>query len=72
MYSLHYRIIGPVFNEEIWSSVNITDTTFTRYELQLQYSKKYELIVSAWNKLGHSNSTARHLSTAQGKCIEMY
>ncbi|KAL9972466.1 hypothetical protein ACROYT_G018772 [Oculina patagonica] len=65
MYTLHYRIVGPVIKDENWSSVNITNTTFTRYELQLQYSKEYEVVVSAWNKLGHSNSTAWHLRTAQ-------
>ncbi|XP_078371879.1 receptor-type tyrosine-protein phosphatase F-like isoform X3 [Oculina patagonica] len=65
MYTLHYRIVGPVIKDENWSSVNIANTTFTRYELQLHYSKVYEVIVSAWNELGHSNSTEWYLSTAQ-------
>ena len=69
MYTLHYRIVGPAIKDENWSSMNITDTTLTRYELQLQYSKEYELIVSAWNKLGHSNSNAWHLKTAQGEDV---
>ena len=71
MYTLHYRIVGPTIKDKTWSSVNISDKTFTRYKLQLQYSKKYELIVSAWNKLGHSNSTAWHLSTAQGNVSKL-
>ncbi|KAL9972475.1 hypothetical protein ACROYT_G018783 [Oculina patagonica] len=65
MYTLFYRIVGPAIRDENWFSQNITNTTFTRYELQLQYSKVYEVIVSAWNKLGHSNSTVWHLRTAQ-------
>jgi len=67
MYALYYRIIGPPFKEENWSSVKTNDTT---YVLQLQYSKAYEIIVSAWNKLGRSNSTEWHLRTAQGKNVQ--
>ena len=66
MYALHYRIVGPAFTEQNWSSVKTNDTT---YALQLQYSNKYEIIVSAWNKLGGSNSSEWHLRTAQGKIV---
>lgn len=65
-YTLHYRIVGPAFKEEHCSSVTINDT---KYTLQLQYSKEYQIIVSAWNKLGGSNSTEWHLRTAQGKNV---
>ena len=54
MFTLCHRIVGPALKEENWSSVTTNDT---RYTLQLQYSKEYEIIVSAWNKLGGSNST---------------
>lgn len=66
MYTVHHRIIGPAFKEEIWSSVTTNDT---KYTLQLQYSKEYQIIVSAWNKLGGSNGTEWHLRTAQGKNV---
>lgn len=66
MYTLYYRIVGPAFKDENWSSVTIKNT---RYALQLQYSKEYEITVSAWNKLGRSNSTEWHLRTAQGKNV---
>ena len=66
VYTLHYRIVGPAFKEQNWSSVKTNDTT---YVLQLQYSNKYEIIVSAWNKLGGSNSSEWHLRTAQGKIV---
>ena len=67
MYTLYHRIVGPALKEENWSSVTTNDT---KYTLQLQYSKEYEIIVSAWNKLGGSNSTEWHLRTAQGKNIQ--
>lgn len=73
MYTLHYRIVGPTIKVENWSTVIINIEPYqplpgsTSYELQLQYSKDYELFVSAWNKLGSSNSTVWHLRTAQGR-----
>ena len=66
MYTLYHRIVGPALKEENWSSFT---TNETKYTLQLQYSKEYEIIVSAWNKLGGSNSTKWHLRTAQGKNV---
>ena len=66
MYTVHHRIIGPAFKEKNWSSVTTNDT---KYTLQLQYSKEYQIIVSAWNKLAGSNSTEWHLRTAQGKNV---
>lgn len=67
MYALYYQIVEPAFKEENWSSVKTNDTT---YVLQLQYSKVYVIIVSAWNKLGRSNSTKWHLRTAQGENVQ--
>lgn len=64
LYTLRHRIVEPAFEDENWLSVTVNDT---KYTLQLQYSKGYEIIVSAWNKLGGSNSTEWHLRTAQGK-----
>ena len=69
MYSVHYRIVGPTTKDKNWSSVNISNTILTKYKLHLQYGKEYKIIVSAWNKLGHVNSTAWHLVTAQGNDI---
>ena len=66
MYTLYHRIVGPALKEENWSSVT---TNETKYTLQLQYSKEYEIIVSSWNKLGGSNSTVWHLRTAQGENV---
>lgn len=66
MYAVHHRIIGPAFKEKNWSSVTTNDT---KYTLQLQYSKEYQIIVSAWNKLAGSNSTEWHVRTAQGKNV---
>ena len=69
MYSLHKRIVGPTMKGKNWSSVNISNTALTRYELQLQYSMEYELIMSAWNKLGSSDSETWHIRTAQGNNV---
>ena len=66
MYTLYYRIVGPASKEENWSSVTNNDT---KYTLQLQYSKEYDIIVSAWNKLGGRNSTEWHFRTAQGRNV---
>lgn len=68
MYSIHYRVIEP--NKEKWVDVNITDTTITSYELHLENSKNYAVIVFAWNNLGRSpTSDAWHVRTAQGKIV---
>lgn len=67
MYTLYYRISRPATKEENWTAENITDTSVTSFYLQLQYSKEYEVIVSAWNKLGESNRKAWHLTTEFGK-----
>ena len=50
------------------NEINISGVT--SYQLQLQYSKQYEFIIAAWNKLGRSeNSTAWKVRTAQGKSV---
>ncbi|XP_078371996.1 uncharacterized protein LOC144655586 [Oculina patagonica] len=64
MYSIHYRAIEPI--TEKWKDINITDTNVTSYELHLQYSKKYTVIVFAWNNLGRSvGSNPWEVRTAQ-------
>ena len=51
-----------------WSEINISGVT--SYQLLLQYSKQYEFIIAAWNKLGRSeNSIAWKVRTAQGKSV---
>ena len=66
MYSLHYRVIKPT--TEAWAEINITDANITSYKLYLQHSKKYEVILFAWNALGRSEkSEAWELETAQCK-----
>lgn len=53
---------------ESWSEINISGVT--SYQLLLQYSKQYEFIIAAWNKLGRSeNSIAWKVRTAQGKSV---
>lgn len=62
MYSIRFRVIEPLM--ESWSEINISEVT--SYQLQLQYSKRYEFTIAAWNKLGRSeNSTAWKVRTAQ-------
>ncbi len=68
MYSIHYRVIWPT--TEKWVDINITNASVTSYELNLQYSRKYSVIVFAWNKLGRSaKSNIWKLRTAQGKTV---
>ena len=66
MYTLYYRVVGPVNQEDNWTVVNITNTSVTSYELQLQYSREYEIMASAWNKLGESKRKGWYLKTALG------
>ena len=66
MYSVYFRVIEPLV--ESWSQINISGVT--SYQLQLQYSKKYEIIIAAWNKVGPSeNSSAWKVRTAQGRAV---
>ncbi|XP_078372013.1 uncharacterized protein LOC144655597 [Oculina patagonica] len=63
-YSIRYRVIEPV--TEKWVDINITNASVTSYELHLQYSRNYTVIVFAWNNLGRSEkSDAWHVRTAQ-------
>ena len=66
MYSIYYRETEPSVNG--WKQLNVSG--ITSYELHLQYSKKYEVIIVAWNKLGRSESSqAWEPRTAQGTDI---
>ena len=69
MYTLYYRVISPATKDVNWAVVNISDTSVKSYELQLQYSKLYKIVASAWNKLGESKSKGWLLKTAQGKKV---
>lgn len=70
MYSIHYRAVEPII--ENWVDINITDANVTSYELHLQYSKKYTVVVFAWNNLGRSvKSNVWHVRTAQGKTLKV-
>lgn len=69
MYSLRYRVVKP--NTEDWKELNITNANITSYEMHLQYNKKYEVTVFAWNNLGHSEENkVWEIRTAQCKCYE--
>ena len=50
-----------------WQAINISGAT--TYNLQFQYSKYYQIIVSAWNQLGETHSKGWNLKTAQGDWI---
>ncbi|CAH3115182.1 unnamed protein product, partial [Porites lobata] len=52
MYSLRYRAVQPA-TEKI-TEINITNASLTSFELHFQHSKKYEVTVFAWNKLGRN------------------
>ena len=66
MYSIHYTVIEPI--EEESREINITDASVTSYELHLQYSKTYRVVVFAWNDLGRSiQSNIWQVKTVQGK-----
>ena len=66
MYSIHYTVIEPV--KEKSREINITDASATSYELHLQYSKTYRVVVFAWNDLGRSlESNTWQVKTAQGR-----
>ena len=66
MYSIHYRVIEPITEKS--REINITDASFTSYELHLQYSKTYRVVAFAWSDLGRSvESNAWQVKTAQGK-----
>lgn len=68
MYSIRYRVIDP--SVENWVEINITDSKIKSYELHLQYSKKYAVVIFAWNNLGHSvEGKAWEVRTAQGKTV---
>lgn len=68
MYSIHYTVNEPTTKK--WVEINITNTSATSYELHLQYSKKYTVVVFAWNNLGRSEkSGALQVRTAQGKTV---
>jgi len=62
MYSLRYRVVKPTTRD--WVEINITDVN--SYKLHLQYSKKYNVTMFAWNNLGRSKeSEAWEIRTAQ-------
>ncbi|KAJ7371966.1 hypothetical protein OS493_021392 [Desmophyllum pertusum] len=64
MYSIQYRVIEPT--KEEWTEINITGSNITSYEMHLKYSKKYKVIVFAWNNLGRSvESNPWQVRTAQ-------
>ena len=66
MYTLYYREKAP--HTSSWlQAINISDAT--SFNLQLQYSKYYQIIVSAWNQLGETQSKGWILKTAQGDWI---
>lgn len=66
MYSICYRETEPSVNG--WKQLNVSG--ITSYELHLKYSKKYEVKIVAWNKLGPSESSkAWEPRTAQGTDI---
>ena len=68
MYSIHYGVIEPT--KEGKTEINITDSNITSYEMNLQYSKTYKVIVFAWNNLGRSvESKSWQVKTAQGKKV---
>ena len=62
MYTLYYREEAP--HKSRWQAINISGAT--SYNLQFQYSKYYQIIVSAWNPLGETQSKGWILKTAQG------
>ena len=66
MYSIHFTVIEP--NTEKAREINITDASVTSYELHLQYSKTYRVVVFAWNDLGRSSeSNTWEVKTAHGE-----
>ena len=65
MYTLYYREEAP--HTSSWQAINISGAT--TYNLQFQYSKYYQIIVSAWNQLGEISSKGWILKTAQGDWI---
>ena len=66
MYSLHIKVLKPTTGKE--AEMNITNTSINSYELRLEHSKEYEVIVFAWNDLGRSEaSRALKIRTAQCK-----
>ena len=66
MYSLHHKVLKPTSGKE--AEMNITNTSINSYELRLEHSKEYEVIVFAWNDLGRSEaSRALKIRTAQCK-----
>jgi len=68
MYSLRYRVVKPTTRD--WVEINITDVN--SYKLHLQYSKKYNVTMFAWNNLGRSKeSEAWEIRTAQCKKIPL-
>lgn len=67
MYTLYLRELGSSTMEDRWEvSNNFTDGV-TSYNLLLEYSKEYEIIVSARNKLGERKSKKWMLKTAHGR-----
>lgn len=69
MYSIRYRVIEPT--QEEWTEINITDLSILSHDLHLQYSKKYAVVVLAWNSLGQSmKGKAWEVRTAQGKEVK--
>ena len=65
MYSVQYRETEPT--TENWKQINTTNSEIIDYEMRLQYSRKYEVIVYAWNKLGRSTgSDVWEVRTEQG------
>ena len=66
MYSLRFHVVQPATDK--MTEINITNANVTSFELQIQHSKKYELTVFGWNKLGRSEaSKAWQIRTKQCK-----
>ena len=67
MYTLRYRVTDPISEGNIWTVVNVSYSNGTSYNCQLNLSKSYEFVVSAWNELGQGDaSEAWHFKTALG------
>ena len=69
-YTVHYReCITSYRNNKRWKTKEVNSPNITEYRLPLNCSKKYEVLVVAWNDRGSSYADGKSLSVLTEKGI---